>query len=503
MSMRILFPVSEAAPLYKTGGLGDVAGSLPVALKQMGLDARIAMPKYGDIEISGSGRLGHTYSGRANGSPLQSSWKLETEFEVIYDHNLHRVKLYKGRLPDEKKKPGSSQPFVYLFDNADYISNSSNSPRAAINRYAFFSQAVVTWLTDHSGWQPQILHLHDWHVGLVPLLLKHQNGYAGRYKSLLTIHNLAYQGLAPLNITKKLNLRPDICQVLNWDGEDGDIEILMEGIVHADLVNTVSPTYAKEILTKEYGAELDLVLKSLSGKLSGILNGIDVKKWDPKTDPALVKNYTVSNWKSGKTANKLAVQKEVGLPEDEKAVMIGFIGRLDPGQKGVKLIIEAMESSNNLLPVNNNQIQIVILGTGDSDTEKELKKLAKKLPNFAAQIKFDSQLARRMYAGCDFVLVPSKYEPCGLIQMIAMRYGTLPIVRKTGGLADTVEDGETGFVFSKYDSKSMLKGIKRAISHSLDHHIFEEMVHQAMRKDFSWHKSAKEYVKLYEELLMN
>ena len=482
--MRILIPTSEAAPLYKIGGLGDVVGSLPIALKQLGHDVRLVLPKYPQIEIN------------------PQHWQPLHQFDVIYDHQIHSVQVLQGFLSHNQVDYTTPPISVYLFDEPQYLAQNYQENQNVIDQFAFFSQAITTWLCERiTPWQPQIIHLHDWHVSLIPLLLKQKYPLESQnYRTLLTIHNLAHQGITPANILHNLQLTPSQCQILTWDLENGDIDILMEGIIHADLVNTVSPTYAQEILTAEHGVTLEPVLQSLQGKLSGILNSIDPQQWNPQTDTALIQKYTVTDWHTGKSANKVAVQKESGLPENPDATLLGFIGRLDPLQKGVNLILEIIQS--DLLNHNqNSNLQFIILGTGDPQLEAQLSQTAVSHPNLSVQIKFDIQLARRIYAGCDFILVPSKFEPCGLIQLIAMRYGTIPIVRKTGGLADTVQEEITGFLFPDFSSQSLAQAINKALNHCQDFHRRSQLVTNCMNQDFSWQSSAQEYVKLYEKLV--
>jgi len=474
--MRILFPTAEAAPLYKVGGLGDVAGSLPLALIRLGHDVRLILPRYEKMDLG-------------------EDWKVIDEFEVIFDHKLQTIKVWEGILTN-------SEVPVYLMETDKLAVKTYQDYQEEIDYFACFSMAVSTWLSeDISGWQPQVIHCHDWQTALIPLLLEQKYlGANDRYKSLLTIHNIAYKGVGRSDIVHKLGLNANQCQVLSWDMANGDVDILMEGIIHADKISTVSPTYAQEILTPEYGMELEPVLQSLSGKLSGILNGLDLEIWNPQTDTALEKNYSISEWRSGKSVNKIAVQKEVGLAVGEEKILIGFVGRLDPVQKGVGLLLEAV--NNSQFPITNNQIQLIVLGTGDPRLEDDLRTAASQHENFAAVIKFDGNLARRIYAGCDFLLVPSKYEPCGLIQMIAMRYGTIPIVRATGGLRDTVKEDLTGFLFPDYSAASMMTAVTKAVEIYQDQAKREEMVRNGMGEDFSWNKSAEEYVKLYEELVL-
>ena len=273
----------------------------------------------------------------------------------------------------------------------------------------------------------------------------------------------------------------------------------MEGIIHADLVNTVSPTYAQEIMTTEFGAQLEPILQSLSGKISGIINGIDTKYWDPQTDPNITANYSIRNWQTGKQQNKLSLQKLLKLPESDNTVLFSYIGRLDPGQKGVDLIIEALYSQQIKTP----SYQFVFLGQGESELENRLRHLSNEFPNICTLIEFNETLAHHIYAASDFLVIPSKFEPCGLTQLIAMRYGAIPIIRKTGGLADTVKEEYTGFVFSEYTYQALIETINKAITWFQDFHLRDQIIKNCMEQDFSWTTSALEYEKLYQKLIDN
>jgi starch synthase len=420
--MNILFCVSELANVYQLGGLGDVAYSLPLALQKEGVDIRIALPFHNAIIPN-------------------PEWKVEDEITVSFNGVSEKVTVWEATIPD------TSLP-LYLFANDTYLSQPSGVADDAIDKFAFFSLAICAWLKDkQKPWQPELIHLNDWHNSLVPSLLKHLFK-KNNYKSLLTIHNLNFQGIASSELLNKMGLSSSSCPILQWDSNDGDINLLMEGIIHADHINAVSPTYAKEILTKEYGAFLDSVITSLSGKLSGILNGIDYNVWNPETDPH-IHNYSVDNFREGKLQNKINLQKELGLKEDKESLLISYIGRVDGNQKGIDLIIEAIK--NQLLGTEKQQF--IFLGTGDQYLEDSINEIANQNKNLVAVCKFEPVLSHKIYAASDFIVMPSKYEPCGLVQMIAMRYGTIPIVRKTGGLADTVIDNITGFLFENYDIK--------------------------------------------------
>lgn len=469
--MRILFPVSEAAPLYKVGGLGDVAGALPKALRKLGHDVRVIIPKHPEII-------------------LDSSWKVAERFTVIYNNLPRLIQIWSGYLPDTDVK-------AYVVAEGSLISKHSGASDAEVDKFALFSLAVAQWVVKRlGGWSPQVIHVHDWHVALIPLLLK--NKFKDQsFPTLITIHNLRYQGKASVFLSQKLGLQPGDCQILAWDQANGDIDILMEGILHADYINAVSPTYAKEILTQEYGAGLEHVLEARKGRLSGILNGIDTEVWNPETDTYLLQKYTFNTWRDGKTTNKLAIQKAMGLPVDANVPLLGFVGRIDEGQKGIDLIISAIKEQR-LLP---EPRQMVFLGVGNPDLEGQLKALSHERPNFKAAIRYDEALAHMIYAGADVMLIPSLYEPCGLVQLIGMRYGAIPVARKTGGLADTVIEGQTGFIFGDYSWTGLADATDRALKLLEDQVACGALVKSIMEKDLGWDPAAHEYVNLYTRMV--
>ncbi|MGI5827890.1 MAG: glycogen synthase [Patescibacteria group bacterium] len=467
--MNVLFGVSELATVYQLGGLGDVAHSLPLALQHEGADIRIALPFHSAI------------------TP-QKHWRKEEEILVIFDAKPELVTVWRATVPD------TTLP-LYLFANNTYLSQPSGVADDSIDKFVFFSLALCTWLREkQEPWQPTLIHLNDWHTALVPAIFRHLYNSNG-YKSLLTIHNLNFQGVAPQTVIQKTGINLSSCPILKWDTENGDVNLLMEGIIHADYVNTVSPTYAKEILTPEYGAFLDPVINSLSGKLSGILNGIDYNIWNPETDPHIIP-YSPKTALEGKKQNKALVQKELGLPTNPQATLVSYIGRVDGKQKGVELILEALKNGT----LGTAKRQFAFLGTGDQWLEDEIINISVQNPNVVAVCKFDPVLAHKLYAASEVIIMPSKYEPCGLVQMIAMRYGTIPVVRKTGGLADTVSEGENGFLFSDYSTQAFCTALHKAWAaiDSKDKLIYIQT--QCMKKDFSWKQSAKNYYSLYQQI---
>lgn len=460
--MKILYCTSEASPLFKLGGLGDVAGSLPKAIAQLGVDIRIALPYFSTVDPK----------------KFQIPDKPAERFSFLFDGQREIIEIFETKLPD------SSVP-VYLFGNPTYLSIYVSSKEYGatvhiISRFVFFSEAVANWIKKHKGesdakWMPNIVHLNDWHTSLLSTLVD--------TKTLLTIHNLSYQGVSKKN-----------GQTTN---------LLKLGIENATMIATVSPTYAREILTKEHGEHLEDILIQRKKDLVGILNGIDTDYWSPKKDRFLNLQLATPNLqqevKKWKKRNKYTLQKSIGLPPLPDVPLLAFIGRVEPKQKGIDILLHALEDILPKLPA-----QIIILGTGEAIWEDKLHKL---VHQFAAKKKivfidrFDEPLAHQIYAGADFVLIPSKFEPCGLVQMIAMRYGSIPVVRATGGLKDTVDDGQTGIVFPDYSAKSLATALYRSVTTYYDSFLFNKLIVTCMRQDFSWGRSAKEYLKLYNNVL--
>jgi len=462
--MNILFAASECAPLAKVGGLADVVGALPRTLEDLGIDVRICLPKYQIIDLK------------------------EHKFELIAKSIVvknEKVDIYQGFLPE-------SQVIVYLLENEKYLSQ-NGIYFDEIQRFLFFSRAILE-IFPIINWSPDIIHCHDWHAAVIPLLLKAKNRKL-EVKTLLTVHNLAQQGKwNAKEVLDFLNLKNEEIKTLKTRDRGEDFNILQQGILNADLINTVSPSYAREILTKEYGEGLEDWLLKRKKEVFGILNGIDEKKFNPETDPDLKLNYSFQNLER-KIENKTHLQEILNLNKNYQIPLFGLIGRLD-AQKGVDLIIEIIPD------LIKNNCQLVILGKGNHYYERKLLELSQKYPqNISCQIKFDSGLAQKIYAGADIFLMPSRFEPCGLVQMIAMRYATLPVARKTGGLADTIEEGETGFLFEEYNVKSFLESVNKALKLYQDREEWLKLMKKAMKKDFSWQKSALEYRQLYQQLL--
>ena len=459
---------AECTPIVKVGGLGDVVGSLPLALHKLGIDVRVIMPLYGSIDRKKYGLK-----------------KIYSELEVPSGLLLVKVDIYEAKLP------GTSVP-VYFIDAPDYFrfeevyTKGNNS-----ERFLFFSLAALYSLPILK-FQPDVIHCQDSHTALIPDIIKTSNlEYLRGLKTLYSIHNFFYQGKTEIITLSTGNLHVESLKSLTADARNGDINFMVQGVLNADLVNTVSPTYAKEITTSAYGAGLDKVIQKRKADLCGILNGIDTEFFNPRTDRYIKTKYTEKSLNK-KLENKIHLQKKLGLPADKEMPVVGLVSRL-VWQKGIDLVTEHFSRL---------RCQFVFLGTGKDEYERSLKNLAKKYPEqFSAQIGFDTKLAQEIYAGADIFLMPSRFEPCGLGQMIAMRYGTLPVVRATGGLKDTVTP-DLGFSFEDISKSELFKTLKNALDiYYEDKDKWQKMQIRAMRQDFSWTKSAKEYIVLYKNLI--
>ncbi len=487
--IKVLFTAAELTPMAKVGGLGDVIGALPKSLKKLGIDVRIVIPKYGVIDEKEYGLT-----------------KIAEKIKVPFAGKEELIDIWQANLP-------MSEVPVYFIDNLKYLGKggvyveadaSSGGSAEELHRFTFFARSIFEIFEPVSFW-PDVIHCHDWHVGIIPFLekyLEEEKPKLNKVKTLLTIHNLAYQGnynyqevLESLGISetdaRKHNLIP-------FDHEN--IRYLEQAIKDADLLNTVSPKYAKEILTREYGCGLEKHLKKRKKDISGILNGIDLESFNPEVDNQIYKKYSLENIEI-KNENKKHLQEISNLEVNEKIPVLGLVGRL-ADQKGIDLLVEILPK------LEKENLQLVILGTGDPKLEKELKESGEKYPNkISVTLAFDATLAQKIYAGSDMFLMPSRFEPCGLGQMISMRYGNIPIVRATGGLADTVPEYNpetkegTGFSFEKFTGKDFLAAIERALKMYHNKGEWMNIIKNGMSGDYSWDKSSQEYIKLYQKLL--
>ena len=475
--MRVLFVASEAGPFIKSGGLGDVAGALPKALAKKGADVRVVIPKYKEInwEVKDKLRFNKWFNVGVG---------YREEFCGVWECFYNGVTYYVL----DNEKYFNRDGLYGFYDDAE--------------RFAFFDRAVLDMIRV-IDWQPDLIHCNDWQTGMIPVLLnfqyKRNDMFYWNIKSVYSIHNIAFQGVFDPQILPEL---------FGFDMElynntslkfDSGVSFMKGGLYYSDIITTVSNSYANEIQTPEYGQRLHEVLKDRSYALRGITNGIDYDEFNPKTDKFIKQNYDINSIKN-KVINKTELQKELGLTVDENIPMMAMVTRLTH-QKGLDLLVNI---SDRLLQQN---VQLVILGTGDKHYEDHFKWLDYRYGNkVSANIRFDNALANKIYAACDMFLMPSLFEPCGLGQLIALRYGSIPIVRETGGLKDTVasyneytEDGN-GFSFTNYNADDLYNVIQYALWIYKDKKKWKNLVKQAMESDNSWNKSAEIYLNMYREL---
>jgi len=479
--MRVLLASSEVHPYSKTGGLADMVGALAKALARTGHQAGVVTPLYKGVRE----RFPDL---KPAGMPLELPLGPRlVRAEVLSLEPVPGLTVYFLNQPEFYQRAD-----LYQEGGADYPDNAE--------RFLFFSKAVAH-LALHLPWKPEVLHLHDWQASPAALLLHHQRKLTGQGtgpRVCLTIHNLAYQGLFDAGKYALTNLP--------WDyftpgGVEfyGKVNCLKAGIVYADLITTVSPRYAREITTEEMGCGLDGLLRQRKSVLTGILNGVDYEEWNSISDPYIKHPYSVANI-SGKQANKLALQEEFGLASDADIPLFGNIGRLAE-QKGVEILLGALEE---MLGAN---LQFVAIGSGAPTLQRAYLDLARRYPSkVAVRIGFDEGLSHRIEAGCDFFLMPSRFEPCGLNQMYGLRYGTIPIVRATGGLDDTVIDARedvqraNGIKFVEYSSEALAKAMRKALALFEQPQFVRRFQHNAMNADFSWDRTVAEYSRFYSSM---
>lgn len=477
--LKILMVASEAAPFAKTGGLGDVVGSLPAALHELGHQVVLVIPWYRSVrQVTGRLPLSQRRLTVPMGGQILEVRLRHTERDGVAVWFLDHPELF-------------DRPELYGERGTDYPDNAE--------RFGLLSRGALE-LARRLDFAPDVIHCHDWQTGLIPVYLQHQlwrdRLFAG-CGTLFTIHNLGYHGSFSPSALADLGLDPSLADI---DGLEfhGQISFLKGGIRFADRVSTVSPTYCREIQTPEAGMGLDGLLRSRSGDLHGILNGIDLQAWNPADDPALSEPFSADR-PSGKAACKQALLRELGLPEETQRPLLAMITRLDP-QKGIELILEAFD---RLLE---REVMLVVLGTGRPDYEQRLAEAGSFYPDRCqVLLRFDDALSRRIYAASDLFLMPSRYEPCGLGQQIALRYGCVPLVHATGGLLDTIRDPEqdpeeaNGFLFRSFRPQALLAGLDRALEVYGHAEAWQRLRERGMRQDLSWQRAARRYVELYRQ----
>lgn len=477
---KILFAASEAVPFIKTGGLADVTGSLPKYFNRKEYDVRVILPKY---------------------ACMDAGFLPQLQFVCHFYVNLNWRRQYVGIFTAECKGVR-----YYFVDNEFYFAGDTlyHNIYEDVEKFAYFSKAVLASLP-YIDFVPDIIHCHDWQTGLIPVYLHtafgDDNFYAG-IRTVFSIHNLKFQGRWKIREVIDITGLPP--QIFNAGGLEfyGEANYLKGGVVYADAVGTVSPSYADEIRTPEGGEGLEGLMNAKKSRMFGILNGIDVEEYNPATDPYIEANFRLNDAAAGKRKNKEALQKECGLPVSEDVFLIGIVTRLTD-QKGLDLIAYVMEEMLSAM-----NVQLAVLGSGERKYEDMLYYFQAKYPQkLSSYIGYSDERAHKIYASADAFLMPSLFEPCGLSQMISMRYGTIPIVRETGGLKDTVqsyneyENCGTGFSFCNYNAHEMLSVIRYAMHVFSDQRAhWNELVQRAMQQDFSWDASARQYEKLYSSL---
>lgn len=475
---RILMVAAEGLPFIKSGGLADVIGSLPQALSNKGHEVRVVLPLYRPIA-----------------EKYHQDFQLEAQYSVSIAYHEVPVNIWSSMVKDVK--------FYFVEHKGYFERDNMYGYMDDGERFAYFQKAVIEML-NQLNYFPEIMHSHDWHTGMIPAMCKEGHSFDERYRNIrhvYTIHNLAYQGNFGVEML-------DSCLGLDYriydNGNvryDGGISFMKSGILYADKVTTVSPTYSQEILTPQYGEHLEMVLNIRKYDLWGITNGIDIESWNPMTDPQVPYNFNKVNVKKAKALNKEALQKELGLTVDPDVMLVGVVSRLT-WQKGFYLMMEKLSEICQM------PIQLAVLGSGEASIEEKMAQLeAGNRGKIAFYKGYNDSLAHRIYAACDMFLMPSLFEPCGISQLISMRYGTLPLVRETGGLKDTVtpynefDKTGNGFSFTNYNSDEMIQVMYNAISVYYDRpEDWKILVRNAMDTDVSWDHSADTYCQLYSQL---
>ncbi len=479
--LRVLFVASEAYPLVKTGGLGDVSYALPNALRQLGVDVRLLLPGYRSV--------------------LDQLSLIEVHENIKLPPLQEPLRILAGTMRGEMTPVYViDYPSLYDRDGGPYQDSTGEEWEDNALRFGILSKVAALFGNHSLLFKPHIIHCNDWQTGLVPTFLKFNADHHAR--TIMSVHNMAYQGLFGSEVIELLGLSPKSFSMFGLEYH-GKVSFIKSGLYYADWVTTVSPTYAEDVQTSEYGCGLEGLMTERQNQLTGIVNGIDTDTWNPETDPYLARHYNIENLPV-KIRNTQDLRNTLRLSPSKQAPLFGMITRLTE-QKGIDLLLPIIPT------IVKTGAQLAILGSGDKKLEKSLQKLASQYPKqVSVNIGYDEELSHQIEAGAHMFLMPSKFEPCGLNQMYSMRYGTLPIVRRTGGLADTVVDATpdninnktaTGFVFEKNDSNELLSCVERALQLFRDKATWRKLQINAMSSDFSWRKSAEQYISLYYQLL--
>lgn len=485
--MKILFASAEVTPFSMVGGLADVAGALPKTLEGLDVDIRVITPGYGSIDRS------------------QYPGQIETTFDVPVGEKSFRARIRKTALPESENVPVYFVQNKQLFDR-DGIYTDPDSGRAYPDndeRFIFFMRAILAWL-QNNGWTPDILHSNDHHTGLLPAYitdLYSDHETIGSVRNLFTIHNMGYQGIYSADVLKKTGFPDDYARSKEAFQFHGNVNFMKVALCYADKINTVSPTYAEEIMSsEEFGFGLEVVMRMRKEDVSGILNGVDYSEWSPETDKLIPYQYSMNNI-SGKAKNRDELLRKNRLITEQSTPIIGMVSRL-VDQKGFDLMDEALEDLLSL------DLRLIVLGTGERRYHRLFEEAKQEFPDkIGVNFTYDNSLAHLIEAGSDMFLMPSKYEPCGLNQMYSLKYGTIPIVHATGGLADTIREYDpsthkgNGFSFSEYTPEALLDAVKRAMKTFRNKAQWKFLRDNAMECDFSWEVSARKYKELYGDIL--
>jgi starch synthase len=484
--MKIAFISSEAVPYAKTGGLADVAGSLPKALEKLGCDVKLFIPKYSVIDEAKN--------------DLHYNWSIG-EIKIKINDELRSVHLHQGILPGSKVEVNLIDCPYYFFRTSIYTDDIDED-----ERFILFSKGVIEVL-QRMKWAPDVIHCNDWQTGLLPLYIKDNYNWDKMFDNtatLFTIHNIGYQGRFSKKTLFSAEIKGDYFYPEGPVEYFDDVSLMKTGIMFSEIINTVSQTYALEILTPEYGAGMDPILRTRRDDVYGILNGIDYTVWNPEHDKLIPFRYSL-DYLTGKSKNKEFLLDHLNLPNDKKTPLIAIVSRM-VAQKGFDIFVDAIDDIMEL------DAQWVILGNGQPEYEKLFQILTQTFPEkITSYIGFNNELSHLIEAGADIFLMPSHYEPCGLNQMFSLRYGTVPVVRETGGLADTVLDWDklkakgketgTGFTFAGYNGKELFDALQRAVKTFHNKTVWKKIQANGMQNDYSWEHSAKEYLLLYKKAI--